>query len=76
MEALVRDLPANVDEVRRLFWRDADFRTVCEDYRDVRAVLARLEAASATDPRRVAEYRDLAAELLAEARGMLSGGAR
>ena len=34
VEALVLGLPGEADRIRRLFWRDPEFRTVCEDYRD------------------------------------------
>ena len=74
IEALVRSLPARADRIRRLFWRDPEFRTVCEDYHDAVEVLARLERADPPDLRRVAEYRELADELLAEAAAMLTEG--
>jgi hypothetical protein len=73
MEALVRRLPASAEVIRRRFWRDAEFRTVCEDYRDASEALARLEADPGADAGRIEEYRDLAAELLAEAGAMLKG---
>ena len=74
MEALVRSLPASAELIRRRFWRDAEFRTVCEDYRDASEALARLEADPGADAGRIEEYRQLAAELLAEAGAMLKGG--
>jgi hypothetical protein len=74
IEALVRSLPARADRIRRLFWRDLEFRTVCEDHRDVLEALARLERADPPDPRRVEEYRALADELLAEAAALLTQG--
>lgn len=75
MEALVRSLPASAELIRRRFWRDAEFRTVCEDYRDAFEALARLEMSPGADAGRIQEYRQLAAELLAEAGAMLEGGA-
>ena len=74
MEALVRRLPASAEVIRRRFWRDAEFRTVCEDYRDASETVIRLEADPGADIGRVEEYRQLAAELLAEAGAMLKGG--
>ena len=74
MEALARDLPADAERIRRRFWRDAEFRTVCEDYRDASDALARLEADAGADAGRIEEYRQLAAELLAEAGTMLKEG--
>jgi hypothetical protein len=71
IDALLRSLPGEEEVIRRLFWRDPRFRAVCEDYRDVCDVLARLERAQPADPDRVAEYRELAAELLAEAKLVL-----
>jgi hypothetical protein len=73
IETLVRSLPGEADRVRRLFWRDPEFRTVCEDYRDALAARRRLEPPHPADPVRVEEYRELAAELLAEAAEMLKG---
>ena len=67
MEALACQLPAEVDRIRGLFWRDLEFRAVCEDYRDALSALARLEAEPGADAGRIEEYRQLAAELLAEA---------
>ncbi len=74
MEALARDLPADAERIRRRFWRDAEFRTVCEDYRAASEALARLETDSGADAGRIEEYRQLAAELLAEAGIMLREG--
>lgn len=74
IEALVSSLPASADRIRRQFWRDSEFRTVCEDYRDALTVLAALEADPAANAMRVAEYRQLAAELLAEAALLVKEG--
>jgi hypothetical protein len=73
IEALARSLPASAGRIRRRFWRDPAFREVCEDYRDILEALARLEATPACDAARAEEYRQLAAELLAEAVEMLEG---
>ncbi|MFL5337590.1 MAG: hypothetical protein ACJ8H8_31565 [Geminicoccaceae bacterium] len=70
IEALILSLPAEGDRIRRLFWRDPEFRTVCEDYRDALEAKARYEP---RDPARAEEYRQLAVELLAEAAGRLKG---
>jgi hypothetical protein len=76
IEALVRSLPARADRICWLFWRDPEFRTVCEDYRDALEVLARIERADPPDPERVQEYRQLADELLAEAATLLTKGGK
>ena len=76
IETLVRRLPGEADRVRRLFWRDPEFRTVCEDYRDTLEVLARIERTDPPDPERVQEYRQLADELLAEAATLLTKGGK
>ena len=73
IETLVRSLPGEADRIRRLFWRDPEFRTVCEDYRDALEAMRRLEPPHPADPVRAEEYRELAAELLAEAAEMLKG---
>lgn len=67
IEALIGRLPDRADVIRRQFWRDPAFRAVCQDYRDLVEVLAKLEAEQPCDAGRVDEYRQLAAELLAEA---------
>ena len=71
MEALVRGLPGEAARIRRLFWRDESFRTVCEDYRDCLDAMARFQSSDPPDPARAEEYRQLAAELMAEAAAML-----
>jgi hypothetical protein len=73
IETLVRNLPGEADRVRRLFWRDPEFREVCEDYRDALEAMRRLEPPHPPDPARAEEYRELTAELLEEAAAMLKG---
>jgi hypothetical protein len=73
IETLVRSLPGDADRIRRLFWRDPEFRTVCEDYRDALEAQRKLEPPFPADPARAEEYRQLAAELLAEAVATLKG---
>ena len=72
IEAVCGSLPGSADRIRRRFWRDPEFRTVCEDYRDALQVLATLDRARTVDTQRVSEYRQLAAELLAEIGAMLT----
>jgi hypothetical protein len=74
IDALVRKLPNRAEAIVRIYWRDPVFRTVCEDLRDASEVLERLEGAKSPDTARIREYRDLVAELLAEATGMLPRG--
>jgi hypothetical protein len=71
MEALIRSLPDRADQIRRLFWHDPEFRAVCEDYRDALAAAAKFELTCPANPGRAEEYRQLAADLLAEAVKML-----
>ena len=71
IEALVRGLPGEADRIRRRYWRDPKFRTVCEDYRDCLDAMSRFQ--SSDPPPKAEEYRELAAELLAEAAAMLKG---
>ena len=63
--------PANPPEIRRLFWRNPDFRTICEDYRDCLDARSRFQSADPPDLVKAEEYRELAEELLAEAAAML-----
>ena len=73
IEALVRDLPGEAPHVRERFWRDPRFREVCEDYRDAKQALIQLQGQHPSDAPRVEEYRQLVAELLSEATGLLAG---
>ena len=79
LEALISQLPERAEQVRRRFWRDPGFRTVCEDYRDARQALQGLEAKLPPTAPELEEYRVLLRELLAEAIEVLgaeSGGGR
>ena len=71
IELLARRLPTEAGKIRRLFSRDPEFHTVCEDYRDC---VAAHERAEPSDPVRAEKYRQLAAELFAEAKQMLKDG--
>ena len=73
LEAVLSRLPASEELVRRRFWRDPEFRSVCEDYRDAQEVLARLERSQPPDLVLTEEYRQLTAELLTEAIDLLKG---
>ena len=73
IDALVRSLPGDSARIRRLFWRDENFRTVCEDYRDCLDAISRFQSADPPDLVKAEEYRELAALLLAEATAMLRG---
>ena len=71
VELLSSTAPGRADAIRRRYWRDAGFRGVCDDFRDARQALERLEAAEALATAEIEQYRELVAELLAEALGML-----
>ena len=71
IEAVCGSLPASADQIRRRFWRDPEFRTVCEDYLAAAETLTRLQIETPPDADRIAEYRQLVDELLAEATAML-----
>ena len=71
IETVCGSLPASAEQIRRRFWRDPEFRTVCEDYRDALQMLARLDPRQPANVLRIEEYQQVAAELLAEARAML-----
>ena len=73
IEAVCGRLPARTERIRRRFWRDPEFRTVCEDYRDALQVLARLDTSRPDNTHRINEYRQVAAELLTEIGMMLRG---
>lgn len=71
IEAVCGSLPGSAGRIRRRFWCDPEFRTVCEDYRDALQVLARLDPGRPADAPRIAEYRQIVTELLAEVETML-----
>ena len=73
IEALVRSLPGEAHRIRRRYWRDPEFRTLCEDYRASLEAVARFESSDPPSPARVGEYRQLVVELLAEAAALLKG---
>ena len=73
IEALVRSLPGEAHRIRRRYWRDPEFRTLCEDYRASLEAAARFESSEPPCSARAEEYRQLAVELLAEAAAMLEG---
>ena len=71
IEALVRRLPESADLVRDRFCCDVEFRAICEDYRDIIAILAKRERVRAPNSERTREYQQLAAQLVADATAML-----
>ena len=71
-EALAGRLPGSRDRIRRRYWRDPAFRTVCDDHCEAREMLDRLEKTRPPAPAQVERFRELADELLAEAAGMLA----
>ena len=74
VEALADKLPESRDRIRRRYWRDPAFRAVCDDHRDAREMLDRLEKARPPVPAQVERYRELVDDLFAEAAGMLADG--
>ena len=71
LDVVARALPAAGEPLRRRFWRDREFRGICEDYRDALEAVTRFAGA---DPARAQEYQEIAAELLAEVRKALEAG--
>jgi hypothetical protein len=71
IEALARRFPEHASKIRRLQGRDPDFRSICDDYDDAQRALKYWEAAGQAAPERVAEYREMLAELEAEALAIL-----
>jgi hypothetical protein len=70
-EMLARQLPQHAATIRRLYPRDASLRSICDDYGAARRALEHWEAAGAAAPARIAEYRQILAELEAEAVAIL-----
>jgi hypothetical protein len=66
IELLAGEVPEQASAIRQCFRRDAGFRSICEDYRDARQVLARLETSQPRDAMEITQYRELVADLLNE----------
>lgn len=75
LELISRMLPEHHAMVRSRFWRDVRFRLVCEDCRDAWQALVRLEEQGPAAGSDVDHYRELLADLLAEAKNMLGENA-
>jgi crotonobetainyl-CoA:carnitine CoA-transferase CaiB-like acyl-CoA transferase len=60
--ALMKSFPTRELDIRRLCTRDPEFRRICEDYEVAVKALRHWECTE-SDTARVAEYRQLAAEL-------------
>lgn len=67
IETLARRFPQHGPTIRRLEARDANFRSICDDYAEVERALEHWEAARPAVPGRAAEYRQMLEELEAEA---------
>lgn len=74
LEALVRCLPDQAECIRRRFWRDPEFRSMCQDFRDAMRAQAEIEAQRPAASARAEEYRQLAAEILVEVTELLKKG--
>jgi hypothetical protein len=72
VQALADKLPESRDCIRRRYWRDPAFRTVCDDHRDALEMLDRLEGTGPPVPAQAEMYRELVSELFAEAAEMLA----
>jgi outer membrane protein assembly factor BamD (BamD/ComL family) len=71
IDLLVSRLPRHELAIRRLYVRDPEFRSVCDDCAEVQRALAHWQAADPPLPERVAEYRRMLEELEAEALAVL-----
>jgi hypothetical protein len=67
IDVLVSRFPRHEFAIRRLYVRDPEFRAVCDDYREVQQALEHWQATDEPVPGRVAEYRQVLAELEVEA---------
>ena len=72
VQALADRLPESRDCIRRRYWRDPVFRTVCDDHRDALEMLGWLEGTRPPVTAQVELYRELVSELFAEAAEMLT----
>ena len=66
LDSSVARLPEHAERIRRLFWRDAEFRGLCTDLHVAAETLTRLRHESPCEPKKVAEYQQMLTELLDE----------
>jgi hypothetical protein len=71
VEALAGRFPQHAATIRRLQARDPSFRSICDDYGKVLRALKHWQTCAGASDRRVEEYRQMAAELEAEALAIL-----
>ena len=72
IDLLVSRFPRHELAIRRLYVRDPEFRSVCDDYADVERALEYWQAADPAVPERVTQYRQMLEELEAEVVTFLS----
>jgi Asp-tRNA(Asn)/Glu-tRNA(Gln) amidotransferase C subunit len=66
LDSSVARLPEHAERIRRLFWRDAEFRGLCTDLHVAAETLTRLRHDVPREPERVAEYQQMLTEMLDE----------
>jgi hypothetical protein len=66
IHAIVSRFPQREFEIRRRCVRDADFRSICENYEEGAVALRHWQKAAKQGDRRVEEYTDFLGELEAE----------
>jgi hypothetical protein len=71
VEALAGRFPEHAATIRRLYARDPNFHSICDDLADVRRAVAHWQTTAASSPRMVEEYRQMVKELEAEALAIL-----
>jgi hypothetical protein len=70
-DVLASRFPQHASSIRRLQARDPVFRSICDDYGEAQRALEHWETAGQVAPERVAEYRQIVADLEAEALDIL-----
>jgi hypothetical protein len=66
LDSSVARLPEHAERIRRLFWRDAEFRGLCTDLHVAAETLTRLRHDVPRESERVAEYQQMLTEMLDE----------
>jgi hypothetical protein len=67
IEAMTQRFPQHAAAIRRLEAEDPNFRAICDDYAAALRALVYWQTTAASSPQKVAEYRQVAAELESEA---------
>lgn len=76
MESILEQFPERQSEIERLYLESADFRELCQDYKEVRSLVVAPTDSGETDQDAVDEYRALLQDLETEIKEYLNAKLR